>query len=71
MELEGEAVSEEAEAQYFQDAKAELQSIERRSGEKLTKGALERFCAEMEKLFPRAAHSPKSGPGGSVMPEFD
>jgi hypothetical protein len=72
VELEGEAVSEEAEALYFQDAEVELQSVEEKgSGEELTEEALERFCAEFDKLFPKTAYSAKPDSGGSVMPEFD
>lgn len=71
VELEGEAVGEEAEALYFQDAEVEPQSVEKESGEDLTESALERFCAEMEKLFPKTAYSAKSDPGGSIMPELD
>lgn len=70
-ELQSEAVGEEAEALYLQDAEVEPQSVEKGSGEMLTEGTLERFCAELEKLFPRTAYSAKSDPGGSVMPEFD
>ncbi|KAJ8106299.1 hypothetical protein OPT61_g9628 [Boeremia exigua] len=66
-ELEGETVSEEAEALYFQDAEVELQSV-KGSGEELTEGLFERFCAEMEKLFPKTS---SSNAGGSVMPELD
>ncbi|KAJ4374408.1 hypothetical protein N0V86_007273 [Didymella sp. IMI 355093] len=64
--------SDEAEALYFQDAEVELQSVEEKeSGEELTEEALERFCAELDKLFPNTTYSAKSDPGGSVMPEFD
>jgi len=41
------------------------------SWEQLTEGALERFCTEYEKLFPKTAYTAKSDPGGSVAPEFD
>lgn len=69
VELEDEAAGEEADALYFQVADVEPQSSEKESGEELTENALERFCAEMEKLFPKTAYSAKSDPGGSVILE--
>ena len=71
--------SEEAGALYFQDAAVELEAetagdnaeAQSEKGEELTEGALERFCVEVEKLFPGKSCSPKSDPGGSVMPDDD
>lgn len=76
VELDGGAVSVEAEALYFQDAEVELQSVQedgsvKGSWEQLTEEALERFCTEFDKLFPKTAYTAKSDPGGSIAPEFD
>ena len=71
--------SEEAGALYFQDAAVELEAetagdnaeAQSEKGEELTEGALERFCVEVEKLFPGKSCLPKSDPGGSIMPDDD
>lgn len=72
-------VKKEAGALHFQDATVELEAetagdnaeAQSEKGKELTEGALERFCAEVEKLFPGKSCSPKSDPGGSVMPDDD
>jgi hypothetical protein len=80
VELDGEAVGDEAEAQ---DAELEPQSVKEEefeekweetakgSGGQLTEEVLERFCTEVDKLFPKTAYSAKSDPGGSIAPELD
>jgi hypothetical protein len=41
------------------------------SWEQLAQAALERFCTEYEKLFPKTAYTAMSDPGGSIAPDLD
>jgi hypothetical protein len=80
VELEGEAVGDEAEAQVAkvepqlekeEDSGEEWEETAKGSREQLTEEALERFCTEFDRLFPQTAYTAKSDPGGSIEPELD